>query len=432
MAKNKYDAIMENLQQLNEDSFDITTADGLDALKNFELEPEKEVLNITDPESESQEEIEENPENFYLNKLIAVCDICQNPSFMTEEDINEPFTCPYCYSEGTGYSIVGKVVAKDSCEDCSDKKEEDVNVNVDVKPQPDEKVDLDLEEPFEESKCKSKKEEIKESTESRLSKFINDYNNLAKEDSLVIPKDLVSKFNKILTSQLKYVDDYVNPPYREYIIVKLSDKKLNDKKEEIKESAELDINMDDKANVNIKTDEAGDVKIDVNTQDTSEPGLAPIEFEDDGSVAGQEIAELDDDEAVEFNQAVEDSEDNFEFEDVQMSRLVSDFLKEHFEDVVSYKVTKASKCNKDLKVEGIVKFKSGNRSSINFVFEGLDTKAKKYNLIGSCSAFGRNKAFKLSGNINEGVIKPSALSYNFQQKINEQLVRIYGKTEIKG
>lgn len=359
MAKNKYDAIMENLQQLNEDSFDITTADGLDALKNFELEPEKEVLNITDPESESQEEIEENPENFYLNKLIAVCDICQNPSFMTEEDINEPFTCPYCYSEGTGYSIVGKVVAKDSCEDCSDKKEEDVNVNVDVKPQPDEKVDLDLEEPFEESKCKSKKEEIKESTE-------------------------------------------------------------------------LDINMDDKANVNIKTDEAGDVKIDVNTQDTSEPDLAPIEFEDDGSVAGQEIAELDDDEAVEFNQAVEDSEDNFEFEDVQMSKLVSDFLKEHFEDVVSYKVTKASKCNKDLKVEGIVKFKSGNRSSINFVFEGLDTKAKKYNLIGSCSAFGRNKAFKLSGSINEGVIKPSALSYNFQQKINEQLVRIYGKTEIKG
>lgn len=361
MAKNKYDAIMESLQSLNEDSFDITTTDGLSDLQNFELQPEGEILNVTDPEAESQEDIEENPQDFYLNKLVAVCDICQNPSFLTEEDLNEPFTCPYCYSEGTGYSIVGKVTSKDDCSDCEDKQEEDVNVNVDVQPQPEEKVDLDLEEPFDES-CKKEEKE----------------------------------------------------------------------KEEIKESTELDINMDNKANVNIQTDETGDVKINVDTQETSsEEELEPISFDDDGAVEGQEITELDDEEAVALDDTI-DELDEIQFEDVQMGKLVTDFLKEHFEDVDSYKITKASRTDGNLKVEGIVKFASGNTSSINFIFEGLDTKAQKYSLIGSCSAFGRNKAFKLRGTITEGVIRPSSLSYNFQQKINEQLVRIYGKTEIKG
>ena len=182
--------------------------------------------------------------------------------------------------------------------------------------------------------------------------------------------------------------------------------------------------------VNVETDENG--KVVVSTEPKTELGngdevLAPLSDETE-----QEILN-NDSEAVTAEDEVDVNID--EFDEESFDELGESYLKNIYENVQSYKTTKVVSKNNTLKVEGLIKFNSGNTKKTSFVFESKDaTPSGTLRFIGENLNITRGKkAFTVRGKVNEGKFISESLNYNYKAKdTNGKSTRIYGTVKKRG
>ncbi len=114
-----------------------------------------------------------------------------------------------------------------------------------------------------------------------------------------------------------------------------------------------------------------------------------------------------------------------EFEDVDLTdfneedfdALGEGYLKKVYENVHSFKTTKGTVAGNNLKLEGVIKFKSGKSFNTQFVFEAHSiTKSGKLKFIGENRSLSKAKAFTLLGKANKGVLQLESLNYKYKAK----------------
>ena len=397
--KNYLTEAFKKLDVLDEDVFELDD-DGIAQLKDFEIKSEEDdTVSIIDPEAEDEADLSDN----YLGKVILDCCVCHSKIYKDADDVhldedgelaNVDEECPFCYSTD-GYKVIGQVTEFNpaSEEEVEVKAEEDGDeeeVNVEVK---------DKEEVEESVKCK--KGRCAEKCDEKVS---------TRDD---IDAEADDKKERAKKAFARAKDDADSD--RDYRLKKHITKKteaLRNLKNESLDSISID---------------TGDQIIDVSAQDKEEPveelsdeeTIAPVSDEVKAEIeAGSEIPEGEDEVEVD------------EFSEEDFDGLGESYLKKAYNNVDSYKTTKASIDGNFLKLEGVIKFKSGNSKKTNFIFE-----SKTIDKSGRCKFIGENaqickgrKAFTVIGKIDSGKFLPESLNYNYKVKDNNTGVskRVYG------
>ena len=150
------------------------------------------------------------------------------------------------------------------------------------------------------------------------------------------------------------------------------------------------------------------------------------------------IAPLEDDTKIEIDDnsvESEDDEDTFvdqdfdEFEEEDFDELGESYLKKVYGNVDSFKTSRVSTKGNTLKLEGVIKFNSGNKKNTTFLFEAKDiTKKGKVRFIGENLQISRGKkSFAITGSIKENKLVVESFNYNYRTKdANGNPVRLYG------
>lgn len=197
--------------------------------------------------------------------------------------------------------------------------------------------------------------------------------------------------------------------------------KSTDSDEPIKESVE---------NIEIKTDS------DTINVTPEGDGAVNVSTEPKQPAEGEQIVPVSDETKSEItNGAEEPVEDEFddididEFDEDSFNELGESYLKNIYENVESFKVSDVAANANKLKLEGIIKFTSGNEKKTSFMFEALDSdKNNKVRFIGENTNLTRGKkAFTLKGKINEGKFISESFNYNYRAKnADGKSTRLYG------
>lgn len=150
------------------------------------------------------------------------------------------------------------------------------------------------------------------------------------------------------------------------------------------------------------------------------------------------IAPLEDETKIEIDDnstESEDGEDTFidqdfdEFEEEDFDELGESYLKKVYGNVDSFKTSRVSTKGNTLKLEGVIKFNSGNKKNTTFLFEAKDiTKKGKVRFIGENLQISRGKkSFAITGSIKENKLVVESFNYNYRTKdANGKPVRLYG------
>lgn len=104
-----------------------------------------------------------------------------------------------------------------------------------------------------------------------------------------------------------------------------------------------------------------------------------------------------------------------------LNSLCSKYLKENYSNVKSFRLTNALTDGKKLKLEGVIKFASGNDKKTSFLFEKKETgRNGKVKLLGENLQICRGKkAFVLNARMRGNKLLGESLSYNYMTKNNE-------------
>lgn len=127
------------LERLDEEDFNLSSADALDNMDSFyKDEDDKDVTKIIDADAEDESELKDS----YVGDVILECNVChslvyKNPDevMIDEEDesiANTSDECPYCYGH-EGFKIVGQVEPynEEESEELADADEEDIDLDDD-------------------------------------------------------------------------------------------------------------------------------------------------------------------------------------------------------------------------------------------------------------------------------------------------------------
>ena len=185
-------------------------------------------------------------------------------------------------------------------------------------------------------------------------------------------------------------------------------KETNESVENSKEESEEEDKLEESIeSIDIDTDKE---KIKVTTTEKSENGeemVAPLNSETENKFKSEKPEE-DSFQDVDID----------EFDETEFDGLGESYLKRCYENVASYKTTKGSVRGNNLKLEGVITFKSGKKAKTNFMFEAKTiNKNGKVKLIGENKQFARgNKSFTLSGKVDKNKLIAESLTYNYRAK----------------
>ena len=118
-----------------------------------------------------------------------------------------------------------------------------------------------------------------------------------------------------------------------------------------------------------------------------------------------------------------------EFDEEEFDQLGEQYLKRVYENVKSFKTTNGSVKGNNLKLEGIITFKSGKEAKTNFIFEAATiTKTGKMKFIGENKQFAKGKkSFTLTGKMDGKKLVCESFNYNYIAKDNNgKSKRLYG------
>lgn len=174
--------------------------------------------------------------------------------------------------------------------------------------------------------------------------------------------------------------------------------------------------------VNIETD---DYKMDMTSDEngkvvvTTEP-LKKEEFEGNAET----ITPLTDEESEELTKVAtetpEEVEVDFdEIDEESFNEISESYMKRVYENINSFKITKATSNDTELKLEGVINFKSGKNAKTNFVFESkeMDKKNGRLKFVGENKQFAKGrKSFTLNCSVKDNKLVTESLNYNYRGK----------------
>lgn len=175
------------------------------------------------------------------------------------------------------------------------------------------------------------------------------------------------------------------------------------KKDYLKEDFErVDIETD-REKMSMTADKDGKVTV------TTEPR------KEDHDAEMVEPLELDTKAEIEDNSIDIDVDD---FSEEEFDELGESYLKKVYENVDGYKTTGVKRLRNGIKVEGLIKFASGNSKKTSFAFEAKEaTKSGNIRLIGENLEITRGKkAFSLVGRVDGKKLISESLNYNYRTK----------------
>lgn len=119
-----------------------------------------------------------------------------------------------------------------------------------------------------------------------------------------------------------------------------------------------------------------------------------------------------------------------EIDEEGMDDLGESYLKSVYENVNSFKTSKAILQGNKMILEGVISFTSGNKAKTKFIFESKEaTKRGKLKFLGENKNISKNKkAFTLIGSLNNKKLMLESLNYNYTGKDSKtgKTKRLYG------
>ena len=117
-----------------------------------------------------------------------------------------------------------------------------------------------------------------------------------------------------------------------------------------------------------------------------------------------------------------------EFDERSFDKLGESFLKKVYGNVKSFKTTEVLGNNKNIVVEGTIRFASGNIKKTRFVFESKDvSKTGKMRFAGMNEQLSRGKkSFTVTGKLNGSKFIAESMSYNYTAKVGDKSTKITG------
>lgn len=224
--------------------------------------------------------------------------------------------------------------------------------------------------------------------------------------SFIDKKDLKSSYN-----------------YIEKNIYKLLDYKLKNEAVAIKESMDdISITTEDQV-IKIKSTPRED-------KETIQP-VTETEVEEAKEVEEDiptEEVKTQEEEVVEEPEEIDVDLD--EIDEEGMDDLGESYLKSVYENVNSFKTSKAILQGNKMILEGVISFTSGNKAKTKFIFESKEaTKRGKLKFLGENKNISKNKkAFTLIGSLNNKKLMLESLNYNYTGKDSKtgKTKRLYG------
>lgn len=371
---------------------------GFDDARSFidEMSGEEEPLDVIDLEAEAEEDLKQS----YVGKVILDCNVCHSNLFIDKEEVfvdeadlaNVDLECPYCMSN-EGYVIIGQVEPYSETESVPvDDIEDDID---DVELPVEDEEDI-----IEESVDKSGTEKMKGSDKIGGVKSLNSKKEMSGVEDIAGHK-LDANLHEDVTITATTPDNTVT------------------------------VNTTDSGDVVVDSDategEEDSFEMDPMLRDGDEY-ITPLSDENESEIQANSEEELEGEEAPDTTE-----EDEFmvdEFDEETFDQLGESYLKKIYENVSSFKTIAAQSSNNKLVVEGLINFNSGATKGTSFIFEavGINKNNKTVKFEGFNNQISKGKkTFKLNCSINEGVLSPQSLNYNYQTRneLNES-VKVYG------
>lgn len=414
MGKVNLSEAFKQLEILNEENFELDNNQDINELKSFlDNDSKVELLDIIDPEAETEEELEDS----YIGKVILDCCVCHSKIYKdaTEVNIDDETQlanvgeeCPYCYTND-GYKIIGQVAPF--------VPEDDVKISIEDKE--------DIEEPKADDTLDNKKitESVKKKNKLKESYDVGDHIkiiNMEGEPQYAGKEGVVDYIDDIGQLHGTWGGCALIPDVDEF--TKVNNESL--------EKVEL---------------ETEDQKIKIETQPKDPvPGaemVAPISPDTQDTIENSDELEEPsfEDNTEETDEPLEnaDQEDvNFDVDDFDegtFNELGESYLTKVYDNVKGFKTTSVSERNNKLVVEGIINFNSGKQKTTSFIFEAKDaTRSGKVRFKGLNEQISRGKkSFTLTGNIKNKKFISESLNYNYRGKDNKgSSARVYGTVKV--
>ena len=449
---------------LKEEVFDITIADGLQKAKEYDdkMIDDTSTEVIIDPLAADEEEVKDS----YIGKAILKCSICQSMIYKNPEEVvidedaelaNVGEYCPYCQSED-GYYIIGQV--EEFCDkECEHDKEECEEESKEVSEDEVEVNETEDKEDIDESLKTENSVKIEESDKpaatsiedaqkwvdfdmKRYGKISERTNRLVRKAGFQIIKDnhgdyevAAGKFESLNDKEYenakKQAEKRAEKETLKQMIKDREKGSLGDRIEASKLKKDLEEDFQkvdietDKEKMSMTADPNG--KVTVTTEPKTEE-ITDTEVEEKEEV----IKPISDETKAEFKSSEEPEEVEYdfdEFEESDFDELGESYLKRVYENVQSFKTTRGSINGNKLKLEGLITFKSGKQAKTNFVFESYKaTKTGKLKFIGENKQFAKGKkSFTLSGRADGKKLVCEGLTYNYVAKSADgKSKRLYG------
>lgn len=434
MSKNYLTEAFKELDLLESQSFDVDkkgTSELEDFLEDDSLDDFEVVI---DPEAETEEDLQKS----YMGKVILMCDVCRSMIYKDPAEIvideesqlaNVGELCPYCFT-GDGYKIVGKVApyeevtveAEKPVEVKVDGEEVEVEDKIEEEIQPDQKFPVE----HEKAPVMEDNKELKESMDDilTLDDFLHFY-----DSELLHKKDedkIKSHIDRIFAREGCPEDLYADECYK-----MISDKAKANISKIVKEyrKSNLKESMDD---ISITTEDQV-IKIKSTPREDKET-IQPVteteveeakEVEED--IPTEEV-KTQEEEVVEEPEEIDVDLD--EIDEEGMDDLGESYLKSVYENVSSFKTSKAILQGNKMILEGVISFTSGNKAKTKFIFESKEaTKRGKLKFLGENKNISKNKkAFTLIGSLNNKKLMLESLNYNYTGKDSKtgKTKRLYG------
>lgn len=405
------------LNALNEDTFSLND-DGIRKLSEFEQNDDlTDEISVIDPKAETEDDLQDS----YVGKVILDCSVCHSKLYKDKTEVtvdeeqqlaNVGEECPYCYTSD-GFKVLGEVAPfKDEEEEETESEEV--------------KEDEPVEEPAEDGK-KDDEEDLDEGLFGKKKQKSSTNNSEVKKQEW--------ELFDIITSQ-PTGQSFDNKFDAEKEAAKREKDTGHVYKVQLRESVNnVNVETDDSI-VNVETDESG--KVVVTTEPKTELAngdemLIPLEPETETEILNND-PEAEDIPVEDIPLDDEVEMDIDEFDEESFDELGESYLKNIYENVNSYKTTKVVNSDNKLKVEGVIKFNSGNEKKTSFVFESKDITKDTVKFIGENLNITRGKkAFTVKGKVNEGKFISESLNYNYKAKDDAgKSTRIYGTVRTKG
>lgn len=191
----------------------------------------------------------------------------------------------------------------------------------------------------------------------------------------------------------------------------------------------------DKEKMSMTSEENGKVVVTTEPKEVAEEvkeepeAIEPVQPEVEAEFKSEEDVKAEEDEK---NASKEDEYldvDFDEFEEKDFDELGEGYLKRVYENVKAFKTTSGSVDGNNLKLEGIITFKSGKQVKTNFIFEAYKaTKSGKLKFIGENKQFAKGKkSFTLTGRADGKKLVCESLNYNYFAKASDgKSKRLYG------